>query len=206
MPAAVERLTQRLQSLNPRATIDIAVNGALDPQRVIEPAAGERSGFVAEAEHSDGITSFVIEQQTPIEWLAFARAMETLIGAARRRPVARQGHSQRRRLPRAGRGAICPAPRPSAGRARNLAGWQPRQPRRVHHAQYCGARRANFVRNRAGVGKELILVAEVPRPGPCSHAAVLRLVFVPADAAAWGFNRHMAGPDKNAAAHMEDAG
>jgi G3E family GTPase len=81
--ATVERLTQRLQQLNPRATIDIAVKGALDPQRVIEPAAaaaGERSGFVAEAEHSDGIASFVIAQETPLEWLAFARAMETLIG------------------------------------------------------------------------------------------------------------------------------
>jgi G3E family GTPase len=78
--ATVERLTQRLQRLNPRATIDVAVSGALDPQRVIEPAAGERSGFVAEADHSDGIASFVIEQETPIEWLGFARAMETLIG------------------------------------------------------------------------------------------------------------------------------
>jgi len=78
-PAAVERLTRRLQALNPRATIDIAVKGALDPQRVIEPAGGGRSGFVAEAAHSDGITSFVIAQQTPIAWLAFARAMETLI-------------------------------------------------------------------------------------------------------------------------------
>ena len=53
VPGTVERLTQRLQSLNPRATIDIAVKGALDPQRVIEPAAGERSGFVAEAAHSE---------------------------------------------------------------------------------------------------------------------------------------------------------
>jgi G3E family GTPase len=79
-PAAVERLTARLQALNPRASIDIAVAGALDPQRVIEPAAGERGGFVAEADHSDGIASFVIEQSEPIEWLAFARAMETLIG------------------------------------------------------------------------------------------------------------------------------
>src|SRR6202161_1089006 len=69
--ATVERLTQSLQSLNPRAIIDIAVKGALDPRRVIEPAAGERSGFVAEAAHSDGIASFVIEQQSPIEWLAF---------------------------------------------------------------------------------------------------------------------------------------
>src|SRR5277367_6177438 len=50
-PVTVERLTRRLQELNPRATIDIAVAGALDPQRMIDPATGERSGFMAEAEH-----------------------------------------------------------------------------------------------------------------------------------------------------------
>jgi G3E family GTPase len=75
----VERLTRRLQQLNPRAAIDIAVSGVLDPDRIIEPVADERSGFVAEAEHSDGIVSFVIEMAEPIEWLTFARAMETLI-------------------------------------------------------------------------------------------------------------------------------
>jgi len=78
-PAAVDRLTQRLQQLNPRAAIDVAVAGALDPHRIIEPVTGERSSFVAEAEHGDGIASFVIEQQTPIAWPAFARAMDTLI-------------------------------------------------------------------------------------------------------------------------------
>jgi G3E family GTPase len=81
-PQAVERLTGRLRALNPRASIDLAVDGALDPRRVIEPAArtaSERGGFVAEAAHSDGVASFVIEQRDPIEWLAFARAMETLI-------------------------------------------------------------------------------------------------------------------------------
>jgi G3E family GTPase len=78
-PAAVERLTRRLQQLNPRAAIDIAKNGALDPNRMIEPATTERSAFVAEAEHGDGIASFVIAQAEPIEWLSFARAMETLI-------------------------------------------------------------------------------------------------------------------------------
>jgi G3E family GTPase len=77
--AAVERLTKRLQQLNPRAPIDVAVGGALDPQRVVEPAAGERSGFVAEAAHSDGVASFVIERDKPVDWLAFARAMETLL-------------------------------------------------------------------------------------------------------------------------------
>jgi G3E family GTPase len=78
-PGVVVRLTRRLQQLNPRAAIDIAVAGALDPHRVIEPAANERSGFVAEAEHSDGIASFVIEIAEPIEWQTFSRAMETLI-------------------------------------------------------------------------------------------------------------------------------
>ncbi len=121
-PATVERLTQRLQKLNPRATIDIAVKGALDPQRVIEPAAGERSGFVAEAAHSDGIASFVIEQHNADRMARFRPRHGDSDRIARRRSVARQGHSQRRRLPRAGGGAICPAPRPSAGRARNLAG------------------------------------------------------------------------------------
>ena len=78
-PSAVERLTRRLQQHNPRATIDVAINGVLDPNRVIEPSADERTGFVAEAEHSDGIASFVIEQSEPMDWLTFARAMETLI-------------------------------------------------------------------------------------------------------------------------------
>jgi G3E family GTPase len=75
----IEKLKQRLQQLNPRASIEIAISGALDPQRVVEPAAGERSGFVAEAAHSDGVTSFVIQPDKPIEWLSFARSMETLI-------------------------------------------------------------------------------------------------------------------------------
>ena len=78
-PATVEGLTRRLQALNPRAAIDIAVAGALDPNRLIEPATSERSAFVAEAEHADGIASFVMTQDQPIAWPAFSRAMETLI-------------------------------------------------------------------------------------------------------------------------------
>jgi G3E family GTPase len=77
--AAVESLTRALQRLNPRATIDIAVAGALDPDRMVTPVAAERSGFVAEAEHGDGIESFVIETADPVEWRTFSRAMETLI-------------------------------------------------------------------------------------------------------------------------------
>ena len=78
-PEAVAQLTRRLQNLNPRAAIDIAVAGALDPNRIVAPATGERSSFVAEAEHGDGISSFVIEQERPFEWPAFSRAMETLL-------------------------------------------------------------------------------------------------------------------------------
>jgi G3E family GTPase len=77
--AEVELLIRHLQELNPRAAIDVAVAGALDPDQFIAPATAERSGFIAEAEHSDGIASFVLERQKPMQWPAFARAMETLI-------------------------------------------------------------------------------------------------------------------------------
>jgi G3E family GTPase len=135
----VERLTRRLQQLNPRAAIDIAVAGALDPNRIIEPATGERSSFVAEAEHGDGITSFVIEQEQPIEWPAFSRAMETLIAlrgpdllrvkgilnvAGCRGPVVVQ-YVQHLAHP--------PVELQNPGRTRVTAS---REPRRLHHAQY----------------------------------------------------------------------
>src|SRR5690242_15872714 len=78
-PTGLDSLKHDLQHLNPRAAIDVAVGGALDPERFIAAVTQERSGFIAEAEHSDGISSFVLEQEQPIAWLAFSRAMETLI-------------------------------------------------------------------------------------------------------------------------------
>jgi G3E family GTPase len=77
--AGLDSFTPHLQKLNPRAPIDCAVNGALDPERFIAPATAERGSFVAEAEHSDGISSFVLERQHPIDWPTFSRTMETLI-------------------------------------------------------------------------------------------------------------------------------
>jgi G3E family GTPase len=77
--AEVERLIRHLQELNPRVAIDVAVAGALAADRLIAPATAERSSFIAEAEHSDGIASFVLERQKPMQWPAFTRAMETLI-------------------------------------------------------------------------------------------------------------------------------
>ncbi len=144
-PATVERLTRRLQQLNPRAAIDIAVGGQLDPNRIIEPAGGDRSGFVAEAEHSDGIASFVIEQEQPTEWPSFSRAMETLI-ALRGQDLLRV------------KGILnvtgCRGPvvvqyvqhlaHPPV-ELEIVAGRQPRQPPCVHHPSYRRAPGARFV-------------------------------------------------------------
>jgi G3E family GTPase len=78
----VEGLKQHLQRHNARAALHTAVAGELDPCCLVEADAGAdapRSGFVAEAEHSDGIGSFVIEGGPPLVWDAFARGMETIM-------------------------------------------------------------------------------------------------------------------------------
>jgi G3E family GTPase len=76
---AAEALATRLRALNPGAELLQAVNGALDPTRLTEPAADARNAFVAEAVHTDGIASFVLAEDTPMPWPVFARAMETLM-------------------------------------------------------------------------------------------------------------------------------
>jgi G3E family GTPase len=76
---AAETLETRLRALNPGAEILQAVNGDLDPSRLIEPANTARNAFVAEAEHADGIVSFVLSEEAPMPWQVFARSMETLM-------------------------------------------------------------------------------------------------------------------------------
>jgi G3E family GTPase len=76
---AAEALTAQLRALNAGAEILQAVNGALDPTRLTEPAADQRNAYVAEAIHSDGIVSFVLSDAKPMPWPVFARAMETLM-------------------------------------------------------------------------------------------------------------------------------
>jgi G3E family GTPase len=84
-PAATERLHERLTRLNPRAAIEFAVDGNLDPRRFGDPvdptgAPDARArGFVAEAEHADDITSFVLSEGLPAAWPVFTETMETLI-------------------------------------------------------------------------------------------------------------------------------
>jgi G3E family GTPase len=76
---AAEALAAQLRALNPGAEILEAVNGELDPSRLTEPADDLRNAFVAEAAHSDGIGSFVVTQNEPMPWPAFAKAMDTLM-------------------------------------------------------------------------------------------------------------------------------
>jgi G3E family GTPase len=77
--SAADELGARLRALNPGAEILQAVNGALDPTRLTEPASDQRNEFVAEAAHSDGIASFVLTDDKPMPWPVFARAMDTLM-------------------------------------------------------------------------------------------------------------------------------
>ncbi|HWL31546.1 MAG TPA: GTP-binding protein [Xanthobacteraceae bacterium] len=80
---AVAKLTTLLKDLNPRATIDIAVKGDIDPKILIDTGPADaierHSGFVAEASHSDGIASFVMRDEAPLVWPVFQRTVETLI-------------------------------------------------------------------------------------------------------------------------------
>src|SRR6476659_3504124 len=80
-PEKVERLTARLRELNPHPPIDAAIEGEIDPRTLIDQVSEDRAqaGLVAEATHSDGITSFVLTGGGPYNWNAFARTMETLI-------------------------------------------------------------------------------------------------------------------------------
>jgi G3E family GTPase len=85
---AADALTARLRALNPRAEIVTAVQGEIDPAALTDAPApplggtepiAARHGFVAEAEHSDGIASFVLRKQAPLAWPVFARAMDVLM-------------------------------------------------------------------------------------------------------------------------------
>jgi G3E family GTPase len=77
--SASTALTTRLRELNPGAEVMEAVNGALDPTRLTEPAADQRNPFVADVVHADGVGSFVLTEKTPIAWPVFARTMDTLM-------------------------------------------------------------------------------------------------------------------------------
>jgi G3E family GTPase len=72
-------VSAKLRVLNPGADIHEAVNGEIDPTRLTDPASDQRTPFVAEAAHSDGIGSFVLTEDKPLPWSVFAKTMDTLI-------------------------------------------------------------------------------------------------------------------------------
>jgi G3E family GTPase len=76
--SAADTLAAQLRALNQSAEIILAVNGALDPTRLTEPASDQHNAFVAEAAHSDGVASFVLTEDKPMPWPVFARAMDVL--------------------------------------------------------------------------------------------------------------------------------
>jgi len=71
-------LTTRLSELNPGAAIATAPNGSFEPHQLNAPSAFQRNSLLAEAEHSDGIGSFIWRAAKPLRWPIFSRAMETL--------------------------------------------------------------------------------------------------------------------------------
>ncbi len=77
--AAAETLVAELKALNPRAEIEVASKGELAPEKLTEPVTTLRNAFVAEAEHSDGIGSFVLSETRPMPWAVFARALDVVI-------------------------------------------------------------------------------------------------------------------------------
>jgi G3E family GTPase len=76
---AADALAKQLRALNRNAEILQAANGVLNPTRLTEPAGAPRNEFMAEAAHSDGITSFVLGENRPMPWSVFARVMDTLM-------------------------------------------------------------------------------------------------------------------------------
>jgi G3E family GTPase len=77
-PEETKRLEAQLRALNAGADILEAINGKLDPGAFVEPRSEARNRFMAEAEHSDGIASFVITENQPMPWPVFARVMDVL--------------------------------------------------------------------------------------------------------------------------------
>ncbi|HXX09691.1 MAG TPA: GTP-binding protein [Pseudolabrys sp.] len=72
-------LTKKLRTLNPGAEVLEAVSGEIDPSRLTEPASDQRSAFVAETAHSDGIGSFVLTDDRPMPWPVFGKTMDVLM-------------------------------------------------------------------------------------------------------------------------------
>jgi G3E family GTPase len=76
-------LETRLRTLNPRAEVLVSCHGVIDPQALTANAAPASLvppvSLSEEAVHSDGILSFVLRKDAPIQWAPFSRALDTLL-------------------------------------------------------------------------------------------------------------------------------
>ena len=117
----VKKLTARLKELNPRAVIDVAVKGDIDPKCLTDTGQADaierHSGFVAEASHSDGIVSFVMREDGAAGVAGVPARDGDADRAARSRSAAHQGAAQPRGQQGPGGVPGGAAPDPSAGRA-----------------------------------------------------------------------------------------
>ena len=79
--AVSARLSAALRQMNPHAEIVSAAAGRLDPQWVVADRGGTfGTGFVADTPaHTDGVASFTLVYNEPIDWDSFARALETVM-------------------------------------------------------------------------------------------------------------------------------
>ena len=118
-PARAQRAAPQSSPPSPASSIRAALIEAADDSAA--PTA-THAGFVAEAEHTDGIASFVWTDERAGRLDGVRARAGNADRAARPRPAAGQGLPQRRGLPRPGAGAGRAAPRASAGRTRGLAG------------------------------------------------------------------------------------
>ena len=134
--ATVERLTRRLQRA--QSARHDRHRGRRRARSAARHRAGRRRALAASSPRPSTATASRASSSTddePIAWLAFARTMETLIALRGADLLRVKGILNVAGCRGPVRGAVRAAPRPSAGRARILAGRQPRQPPRVHHAR-----------------------------------------------------------------------
>ena len=114
-------LSAKLRALNPGAEIYEAVNGNIDPACLTEPASDQRNAFVAEAAHSDGIGSFVLDGKCAAALACFCQDHGCPDADAWAGPAARQGIPQREELQWPRRGAVRAAPGPPTRRTAEVA-------------------------------------------------------------------------------------